>query len=624
MASTKTESLILEVKDLRTYFDTPEGTAKAVNGISFKIMKGETFALVGESGCGKSVTALSIIQLIPEPQGRNAGGEILLQGQDIIPLTEREKRGLRGNKISMIFQEPMTALNPVLTIGDQITEAIILHQSKNYANAKTIAIEMLNRVRLPLPEKIFDDYPHSLSGGQRQRVMIAMALSCKPLLLIADEPTTALDVTIQEEILALIKELKEELGTATLLITHNLGLVFNNARRVGVMYGGSIVEEASTKKIFRDPLHPYTLGLMRSVPASSKRGQALETIPGTVPLATNLPIGCKFSTRCNREMIGCKETMPVLTEFNKGHSVACHLYDKDFMAESKAAPIKKPEEKVTKDADALIVPHKDRKVILEVKNLKTYYPIKKGILKRTIGNLKAVDGIDLVIKRGSTLALVGESGCGKTTTGKSILQLIKPTAGEIIFKGKNLSELTGRELKKYQSLMQIIFQDPYSSLNPRIMVGDIIEEGLKSLKPELNEDQRRKEVRRALNMVGLTEKMKQRYPHEFSGGQRQRIGIARALAVEPEFIVCDEATSALDVSVQAQILNLLKSIQRDFGLAFFFITHDLGVVEYIADEVSVMYNGKIVEHGLVDEIFSNPKHAYTKKLLKAVPKIESH
>ncbi|MBI5598244.1 MAG: ABC transporter ATP-binding protein [Deltaproteobacteria bacterium] len=611
---------VVEVKNLKTYFNTPEGLGRAVDNVSFSIERGRTLALVGESGCGKSVTALSIIQLIPRPQGFIAGGEVLLNGRDIIPLGEREKRKIRGNKISMIFQEPMTSLNPVLTIGSQITEAIKLHQGKSSSEARAKAVDMLEKVRLPEPGRMFHEYPHRLSGGMRQRVMIAIALSCRPDLLIADEPTTALDVTIQAEILNLIKELQREISTAVLLITHNLAVVYRNAENVGVMYGGKIVEMAGVKTLFRNPMHPYTLKLLRCVPGMEKRGRMLDTIPGTVPPPTEFPEGCRFSGRCHREMEGCGTIEPALSEKENGHAAACHLYDPEFMNKPLSRPLLALESARPAPVN---VPHEKRTTILEVQDLKYYYPVKKGVFKKTSGYLKAVDGISLTIKKGSTLALVGESGCGKTTAGKAMIQLLKPTGGTVVFDGKEVTGMTPRGIKPYRSLMQIIFQDPYSSLNPRLMVGEIIEEGLKSLRPEMDGKARREKLSRILDMVGLTPDMMRRYPHEFSGGQRQRIGIARVLVVDPRFIVCDEATSALDVSVQAQILNLLKSIQRDFGLSFLFITHDLSRVEYIADEVAVMYGGKIVERGTVEEIFSSPKDPYTVKLLSAVPRIET-
>ena len=611
---------LLEIRNLKTYFKTPEGISKAVDGVSFSIERGETFVIVGESGCGKSLTALSIMQLVPEPYGYIAGGDILFDGRNIIPLSEPEKRKIRGDRVSMIFQEPMTSLNPVFTVGEQIIEAITLHQGKTRSEAKTLAIEMLEKVKLPSPEALVNDYPHRLSGGMRQRVMIAMALSCRPDVLIADEPTTALDVTIQEEILKLIEELKEELKSSVLLITHNMALVRRYAARVAVMYAGKIVEQAAAKTLFENPLHPYTVKLLSAIPGAAKRGKPLDTIPGAVPSPTDFPEGCRFSGRCHKEMTGCASIEPLLAEREAGHLAACHLHDTEFMKKDFAIPLKR--ESIEREEKYRPQAKKDKRTLVEIKGLKTYFPIKKGILKKTVGHVRAVDNIDLSIKKGQTLALVGESGCGKTTAGKTILKLIESSGGEILFDGKDITRLSGKDLLRYRRLMQIIFQDPYSSLNPRMKSGDIIEEGLKSLKPGMNKNERASIVVKTLGMVGLGPEAVDRFPHEFSGGQRQRIGIARAIAVEPEFLICDEATSSLDVSVQAQILNLLKAIQREFSLSFLFITHDLAIVEYMADEVAVMFEGKIVEKGTVEKIFSNPEHPYTKKLLASVPRIE--
>lgn len=611
---------VIEVKDLRTYFKTSNGIAKAVDGVSFSIEAGATFALVGESGCGKSVTALSIIQLISGPAGYIAGGSVLLNGRNIVELDEVEKRKIRGARISMIFQEPMTSLNPVFTVGEQVCEAIRLHQKKTREEAKRIALDMFVQVKLPDPDTVFNEYPHRLSGGMRQRVMIAMALACRPDLLIADEPTTALDVTIQDEIVKLISELKTTLGTAVLLITHNMALVYNNADTIGVMYAGKLVECAPAKEIFRDPLHPYTVKLLRSIPGSEKRGLALDTISGSVPPATDYPAGCHFAGRCPRQMQACASVEPLLLNRAAGHLVACHLHDDVFMAAEGAKRMRHERNGFVPITST--TPLRKHDTLMEVKGLKMWYPVRKGIFRKTVGHVKAVDGIDIVIKKGETVALVGESGCGKTTAGKALLRLLRPTAGEINLGGVNLAALPESELRSLRSRVQMIFQDPYSSLNPRLTIKETVEEGLVVLKPAMSAGQRLEKVLQTLERVGLGRDSLWRYPHEFSGGQRQRIGIARALAVDPEFIVCDEAVSALDVSVQAQILNLLKSIQADTGIAFLFITHDLAVVEYIADEVAVMYGGRIVERGTVDEIFLHPKEEYTKRLLAAVPRID--
>ena len=631
---------VIEVRNLKTHFNTRGGLGRAVDGVSFDIEEGGTLAIVGESGCGKSVTALSLIQLVPTPGGFIDSGEILLRGRDILPLSEGEKRRIRGSEISMIFQEPMTSLNPVFTIGEQISEVLLLHETKDKEEARRITIEMLGKVGLPEPENLMKKYPHTLSGGQRQRVMIAMALACKPSLLIADEPTTALDVTIQEQILSLMGELQRELGTALLLITHNLGLVYKNAEEVGVMYGGKIVERSSTKRLFRRPLHPYTVKLMHAVPGMEKRGEALDTIKGTVPPATDFPLGCRFSGRCPKEMTGCGEIEPLLKEVEKGHLTTCHLYDDAFTSSEEGKPlyeVEGGEREITVPPPSSSLQETGEaggagetgggatESILTVRDLKVHYPVRGGIFKKVRSYLKAVDGIDLDIDGGTTTALVGESGCGKTTTGRALVRLIDRSTARISgtcrFKGKDLLTLPESELKRVRSEVQIIFQDPYSSLNPRMVVGEIIDEGLKTLKPHLTKGEREESIGRVLERVGMRREMANRYPHEFSGGQRQRIGIARALVVEPELIICDEAVSALDVSVQAQILNLLKSIQVEFGITLLFITHDLGVVEYIADKVAVMKEGRIVECGSVEDIFKSPREEYTKTLLEAVPRI---
>jgi peptide/nickel transport system ATP-binding protein len=612
------EAPILEVRDLRTYFRTSEGIARAVDGVSFQVRPGQSFALVGESGCGKSVTALSIIQLIQGPSGYMAGGRIAYKGRDIIHIPETEKRSLRGNEISMIFQEPMTSLNPVFTVEQQLTEVMRRHRGLNRKEARREALQMLERVKMPEPALRLKEYPHQLSGGMKQRVMIAMALACHPGLLIADEPTTALDVTIQEQILSLILELRKEFGTAVLLITHDLGVVAENADRVGVMYAGRIVEHGSLEQVLRNPSHPYTVKLLDSLPSAGKRNQALQTIEGRVPPATDFPAGCRFEPRCHKAMEICRQIDPELYGIETGHRAACLLYDEGQMGRI-VSPAEVPDQAPSVPRETEI---KEDSPLVAVRDLKLWFPIRRGLFKRTVGHVRAVDGVDLTMRRGRTSALVGESGCGKTTLGKAVLQLLHPTAGTVAFDGVDLTGLSRADLKPFRRRLQIIFQDPFSSLDPRMMIGEILMEGMTAHRLGGSRADRVAKAEDVMDRVGLDPQMVHRYPHEFSGGQRQRIAIARCLAVDPEFIVCDEATSALDVSVQAQILNLLKRLQVDLRLAYLFITHDLSVVEYLADDVCVMYLGRIVERGLSDEIFASPMHPYTRALLSAVPQID--
>ena len=619
------DDTLLSVQNLKTYFRTPEGLARAVDGISFDIKPNEIFAIVGESGCGKSVTALSIIQLVAQPAGFIADGAIYYKGQDLTRLSEVEKRKVQGNDIAMIFQEPMTSLNPVFTIGNQISEAIQEHQNLRGAAARNAAIEMLDLVGIPESAARYDEYPHQMSGGMKQRVMIAMALSCRPGLLIADEPTTALDVTIQAQILELIQRLQQELQMAVLLITHDLGVVANIADRVAVMYAGKIAEMGTWEQLYETPQHPYTVKLLESTPARDKRGTALHTITGRVPKATEYNDGCRFADRCPKVMDGCDHIVPTLHTVNGSeHNVACHLYNPEppFFAGSQSATTVNNEIPTTDNRQPITIPPAMSPPQLQVKDLCVHYPIQKGIFKRTVGYVYAVDDVTLDIPRGKTLALVGESGSGKTSFGKAILRLGVPVEGDLVYDGVNIATTTRQQMHPYRKRMQIIFQDPYASLNPRMTVGAIIQEGMQTHGIGASDEERQARVAELMRRVGLSPDMVTRYPHEFSGGQRQRIGIARCLAVDPEFIVCDEATSALDVSVQAQILNLLKSLQVDFNLTYLFITHNLSVVEYFADEVAVMYLGKIVERGTTEEIFDSPKHPYTRALLSAVPKMD--
>ncbi|MEK7270707.1 MAG: ABC transporter ATP-binding protein [Planctomycetota bacterium] len=609
---------LLDVCDLKTYFKTREGLARAVDGVSFEIREGETYALVGESGCGKTVTALSAIQLVPGPAGFHAGGVIAYKGIDIARLPEVEKRRLRGKEISMIFQEPMTSLNPVLTVGFQLMEPLRLHQGLSRAEARKRAIEMLDIVKIPDPASRFEEYPHQLSGGMKQRVMIAMALACEPGLLIADEPTTALDVTIQAQILDLMRELQRKKKTSVLFITHDLGVVSAIADRVGVMYAGRIVETGTTRQILENPAHPYPVRLLQSLPTRQRRDQGLQTIEGRVPAPTRFPPGCRFAERCHKRQDACRRIDPALLDVESGHRAACILYDGGLQGRTvRPEEIRTPPEPKKRAAQG-----EGSDVLVEVQDLRVHFPVRKGIFKRVVAHVRAVDGVDLSIRRGRTLALVGESGCGKTTLGKAILQLIRPTGGRILVEGSDLCGLDRAALKPFRRRLQVVFQDPYSALNPRMMVREIVTEGMAAHGIGGGRREREAIAAEILARVGLDPEMMDRYPHEFSGGQRQRIGIARCLAVGPAFIVCDEATSSLDVSVQAQILNLLQRLQAEEGLTYLFITHNLSVVEYFADEVAVMYLGRIVERGKAEEVFTDPLHPYTRALLAAIPRID--
>jgi len=603
---------LLDVRDLKTYFNTPEGTVRAVDGISFSLARGETLALLGESGCGKSVSALSLLQLVPEPAGRIAGGEVWLDGQDLLALPEREMRRWRGRRIATIFQEPQTSLNAVFTIGEQIREA--LPSGLTAVQERGRVVQLLRDVGIPDAERRATEYPHQLSGGMKQRAMIAMALAAEPDVLIADEPTTALDVTIQAQILDLLKDLQQKQGMAILLITHDLGVVARMADRVAVMYAGEIVEAGSRAEFFSNPRHPYARKLFRSLPSGMKRGAELDVIRGSVPSLTQAFTACRFADRCDYAWPLCRERIPRWSGRVEA-GVRCHLYDDSVEkpATAEAAPVAAARE-----------PARDReaKTLLKVDGLKVHFPIHKGVFRRVVGHVRAVDGVSLEIGAGRTLALVGESGCGKTTVGKAILQLLRPTAGTVVFAGKELTTLGGRALRPQRRNFQIIFQDPYASLDPRMLVGEIVEEGMRALHTDRTAQERQGHVERLLGEVGLPTSARGRYPHEFSGGQRQRISIARALAVEPKLLVCDEPTSALDVSVQAQIINLLKGLQDRHQLSYLFITHNISVVEYLAHEVAVMYLGRIVERGRVEEVLKNPKHPYTQALLSAVPVIE--
>jgi peptide/nickel transport system ATP-binding protein len=603
---------LLEVHDLKTYFDTDAGAIKAVDGVSFHIDHAETLAVVGESGSGKSVMSLSIMGLIDRPPGRFAGGRIVFEGEDLLAKTEREMRHIRGNEISMIFQEPMTSLNPVYTIGDQIAETIVLHQDKSRSQAMRAAIEMLELVGIPEPARRAVSYPHQMSGGMRQRAMIAMALSCGPKLLIADEPTTALDVTIQAQILELMRKVQKETDMSILFITHDLGVVAEIADRVLVMYGGQAVEEATAEATFANPKMPYTIGLLDSVPRVDKAAlhrQRLRAIPGNVPNPLSLPAGCAFHPRCRFVIERCRAEMPRLEDTGAGHMSRCwRSNDLGMRSIAPAATIATPERNAARA----------RSPLLEVKDLRAYFPVRGGVFSRVVSNVKAVQDISFTIDEGEVVGLVGESGSGKTTTGRAILRLIEPTSGEIRFRGKDVAKASKSDQHELRKEMQIIFQDPFASLNPRMTIGDAIGEAF-DIHNLAKGKAKRERVASLLEQVGMSSEHMNRYPHEFSGGQRQRVGIARALAVSPKFIVADEPVSALDVSIQAQVVNLLQDLKEELGLTLLFIAHDLSVVEYLSDRVIVMYLGKIMEIAPAKELYINPIHPYTEALLSGVP-----
>jgi len=611
---------MLTTTQLEVELDAEAGIVKAIAGLSLTIRQGQTFALVGESGCGKSMTALALMRLLPE-NGAVVGGDITLDGTDLLALPESSMRSVRGGRIGMIFQEPGTSLNPVLTVGRQMVEAIETHTALRADAARAKAIDWLKRVGIPEPERRIDDYPFRMSGGQKQRVMIAMTLACEPDYLVADEPTTALDVTIQAQILELLADLQREHGMGLLLITHDLAVVAGVADQVALMYAGQIIEVASADEFFARPQHPYARALMQALPGAGRRDQALAAIPGTVPPLTQNFSGCRFAPRCVHAQPACHVTAPALTG-EPGHQVRCLLLapgGTGLGLMAVATPVATPVVEVAKvEAKAIATP------LLQVKELCVSFSLPKRWFARQAPSFEAVSQLSFSIAAGQTLALVGESGCGKTTAGKAIVQLLRGQAeisGSALLDGHNLFDLQGPALRDARRSVQIIFQDPFASLNPRMRVAEILDEGLAALQPQTSVDERRTRILRIVDQVGLRADALQRYPHEFSGGQRQRIAIARALAVQPRLIVCDEPTSALDVSVQAQILNLLRELQRELGVSYLFITHNIAVVEYIADRVAVMREGRIVEQGDCADVLLRPAEDYTRALLAAVPRM---
>lgn len=590
---------ILEIDRLKTYFRTAHGPVKAVDDISLSLGPGETLGVVGESGSGKSVTALTILRLLPEASAHIEAGKIVFLGRDLVHLPKKEIQKVRGRMISMIFQEPGTSLNPVFTVAQQVGEAIKLGGEHSPTKVREKTLQLLQEVGIRDPERIMGSYPHQVSGGQKQRVMIAIALSCDPKILIADEPTTALDVTVQAQILDLLRKLRDERQMSILFISHDLGVISEIADHVAVMYRGKVVETGSVLDIFRNPKHPYTKGLLACRPRLAgdtrrlltvsdfmevrKNGDSIEIIEKQVP-ATRL---AELQSRGRERLLSPRGELTKL-----GITLPA--------------------------SNATFVPE-DQSPILRVENLEVHFPIKKGVFRRTVGEVKAVNGVSFNVYKGQTLGLVGESGCGKTTTGRAILRLVPITSGKVEFEGKNFLGLRGEELRTARRRIQVIFQDPYSSLNPRLTVETALTGPMKTHGVGKNQADRRDRAAATLEECGLLTEHLGRYPHEFSGGQRQRICIARALAVEPEFVICDESVSALDVSVQAQVLNLLKDLQDDRGLTYVFISHDLGVVKFMSDMMAVMNGGKIVEFGPSDEIYRNPNNDYTRKLIAAIP-----
>ena len=600
---------VLEIDGLRTFIRRRSGLVRAVDGVSFAVEPGETVGLVGESGCGKTMTGLSIMGLLPN-RGFIAEGAVRFDGTDLAALSEPGMRKVRGNEIGMVFQDPMTSLNPTMTIGHQIAEVVREHRGASRPEALARAEEVLALVGMPRPAERLAYYPHQLSGGLRQRVMIGIALACEPRLLIADEPTTALDVTIQDQILALLDELKERLGMAVLLITHDMGVIAGRADRVLVMYAGKIVEAAATAEVFRRTRHPYTAALLASIPRLDQPvSQQLYTISGLPPDLANPPAGCRFAPRCRFAADDCTARKPALGGPDPAHPYACfHPVGPDSALPRAPVTGERRAEDAVAPAELLVLDHTVKE-----------FPVTSGaVLRREVGTVKAVSDVTLTIRRGRTLGLVGESGCGKTTIGRMVVALERPTSGRVIFEGQDLGRLSAARLRQVRKDLQMMFQDPYASLDPRMRVGSILREPLQ-IQGAGSAAQQREHVAGLLGEVGLSPRSTELYPHEFSGGQRQRIGLARALALSPKLIVADEPVSALDVSIRSQILNLMRRLQAAHDLTYIVISHDLSVIRYLADQVGVMYLGKLVEVGSSREVYERPAHPYTLGLLNTIP-----
>ena len=607
---------LLQIKDLHTDIEIRSGVVRALSGVDLHVNPGETLGIVGESGSGKTMTALSLMGLLPQG-GKVSSGSIILDGQDLTKLPLKEKRKLRGTKVGMIFQDPLTSLNPTMKIGLQVCEPLRVHEGLSKREALERAVEILKRVGMPRPEVVINNYPHQLSGGMRQRVMIAMALVCKPRILIADEPTTALDVTTQMQILDLIDELRDEYKMGVILITHDLGVVAGHTDRVAVMYAGRIVETAPTKTLFTEPKHRYTSSLMAALPERAlAAGTKLFSIPGAPPSLTNLPVGCRFAARCLWATDECRAGYPDLSG-DETHTFSCFHPVQE--GDESPAVLQGKLDSYKTDGAAEDVPQISHETLLDVKEAsREYESAGSGFFKREKGVVSAVDRVSITVKKGETYGLVGESGCGKSTVGRLIAGLEPPSGGAIELDGRDLATLKGRDAVRIHRDVQMMFQDSYAAMDPRMRIDQILAEPM-SIQKTGNARQIAERIMEILEQVGLTEEILDRYPHEFSGGQLQRIGFARSLTLAPDLIVADEPVSALDVSVQAQVLNLMKDLQQELGLSYLFISHDLAVVQYMADRIGVMYLGRIVEEGPASEVVKNPKHPYTKALIDSIP-----
>ena len=607
---------LLQIKDLHTDIEIRSGVVRALSGVDLHVNPGETLGIVGESGSGTTMTALSLMGLLPQG-GKVSSGSIILDGQDLTQLPLKDKRKLRGTKVGMIFQDPLTSLNPTMKIGLQVCEPLRVHEKLSKRAALARAVEILKRVGMPRPEVVINNYPHQLSGGMRQRVMIAMALVCKPRILIADEPTTALDVTTQMQILDLIDELRDEYKMGVILITHDLGVVAGHTDRVAVMYAGRIVETAPTKTLFTEPKHRYTSSLMAALPERAlAAGTKLFSIPGAPPSLTNLPVGCRFAARCLWATDECRAGYPDLSG-DENHTFSCFHPVQE--GDESPAVLQGKLDSTSAEGAASDVPQISQEVLLDVKEAsREYESAGSGFFKREKGVVSAVDRVSITVKKGETYGLVGESGCGKSTVGRLIAGLEPPSGGAIELDGRDLAKLKGRDAVRIHRDVQMMFQDSYAAMDPRMRIDQILAEPM-SIQKTGNARQIAERIMEILEQVGLTEEILDRYPHEFSGGQLQRIGFARSLTLAPDLIVADEPVSALDVSVQAQVLNLMKDLQQELGLSYLFISHDLAVVQYMADRIGVMYLGRIVEEGPAHEVVKNPKHPYTKALIDSIP-----